>query len=473
MILSVSVPTVSGRGLAEPSPPSPASKSFPRCAARTGQSAAHCIVVEHGRLVTSSPASLHKGTVVEVRDLFSNIPARLKFLKTPSTEFKRAQDWLARLALARAETRFYAALRRARGVAFPPNQSLRERLAQLWPRLIVEALRPFDGERHGIRAHGLAALPTVSQPRGDRLLLYVNGRSITDKRLLAAVREAYKGRLTSRDYPQVALFVEMDPREVDVNVHPAKSEVRFRDESAVFSAVLHAVQSALVTSFTAGLEGREQADATYEGRGNFPAKGPAQSDLPPGALPGGSVPRPQGFWGRLDNPRLLARPDSRDPLSAASSEEDWQVGRPAGVLRGYAAAEEAAYEYGADASASGAGSGADFSQEPLPSSSPPAQSPPISGVVCAQHQEVGAEAEDARSLSGEPGTEQGQQIRAALQVGPLRYLGQVAGPILCCATRTTPCCFWISTRRMSACFIRGCAGAALPVRVNAWPCPWN
>lgn len=268
-----------------------------------GQSSAHSVEVEHGRVKASSPAALHKGTVVEVRDLFSNIPARLKFLKTPATEFKRAQDWLSRLALARTHVGFGFFSGEREALRFLPNQSLVERLALLWPRLIVDALRPFEAERHGIRAHGLAALPTASQPRGDRMLYYVNGRAVTDKRLAAAVREAYKGRLISRDFPQIVLFVEMDPREVDVNVHPAKSEVRFRDESALFSAVLHAVRGALETSFAAHAphsEGEHPASATS------------------------TEPHPHGFWGRLDNPRLM-EPSQAHTLPADITDTDWEV----------------------------------------------------------------------------------------------------------------------------------------------------
>lgn len=272
-----------------------------------GQSQAHKVEVEHGLLTVSAPAALHKGTRVEVRDLFSNIPARLKFLKTPSTEFKRAQDWLARLALARPTVGLSLSAGEREALRFLPRQNLAERLAVLWPKLIVEALRPFDATRHGIRVRGLAALPNVSQPRGDRMLFYVNGRSVTDKRLLAAVREAYKGRMTSRDYPQVALFVEMDPAEVDVNVHPAKSEVRFRDESALFSAVLHAVQSALVTSYDVVENIWPAADDTSTAAASTAAH------------------RPQGFWGRLDNPPLI---DQQEREGEPDHNLQWQASLP-------------------------------------------------------------------------------------------------------------------------------------------------
>lgn len=276
-----------------------------------GGTEASRIVVEFGRLLAVEPSALHRGTIVEVRDLFTNIPARLKFLKTPATELKRAQDWLVRLALARCDVGFTLRAGEREALRFLPGQSLRDRLALLWPRLVVEALRPFDTERHGIRARGLAALPSVSQQRGDRILLYVNGRSVSDKRLLAAVREAYKGRITSRDYPQVVLFVDMPPDMVDVNVHPAKSEVRFRDESSVFSAVLHAVQGALVSDVESVLDAAREADDARP----VAAQSRLWDDLPP---------RPQGFWGSADAAPLMRHAEDE----TREDEGQWQVRRP-------------------------------------------------------------------------------------------------------------------------------------------------
>ncbi len=240
------------------------------------------IEVEYGKVRQSGKASLPQGTIVEVYDLFSNIPARLKFLKTPSTESKKAQEWLTRLALARPDVGFSLrvgqrdALREV--VRFSSGQNLAQRLGDIWPPMIVEAMRSFDLEYKGLRAFGMTALPQVSQPRADRMLFYVNGRAVSDKTLSAAVRDAYKGRLTTKDYPQVVLFIEMDAEEVDVNVHPAKTEVRFRDTSAVFSCVRRAVASVL--------------DAAL---GNI-----SQEVEEEQASAASVTTQPQGFWGRID-----------------------------------------------------------------------------------------------------------------------------------------------------------------------------
>ncbi|MDO5537615.1 MAG: DNA mismatch repair endonuclease MutL [Desulfovibrionaceae bacterium] len=329
----------------------PSVASVSRCTLTSiaqGEETAWSLHVAWGRVEGLEPASLHRGTIVEIRDLFSNVPARLKFLRGMATEVKHCQDWLSRLALARADVAFTLTSDGRELLNFLPGQSVRERLEMIWPRLVTDALIPFDSVRHDIRVHGLAALPQVSQPRNSRQLLFVNGRSVADKKLLGAIREAYKGRITSRDHPQVALFVEMDPTLVDVNVHPAKSEVRFRDDRSVFSAVLMALRNALDSAGTGNAPVTDSEFAPEEPAVSAPVRletaGSRQTDS--GGISGGKPGRaagtgsgaardgmtPWGYWGRVDDP-LNAGMTIRRGGDDAAGEIEWQdassLARPA------------------------------------------------------------------------------------------------------------------------------------------------
>lgn len=230
------------RGEALPSIASVSRFTMTSCA--SGSDAAF-IEVRSGEVVSEGPAALASGTRVEVRDLFQTTPARLKFLKTEATENRRCQDTLMRVSLAHLATGFSLTMGGREAFRLPPDQELPARLAAFWPPAICEGLRPFDFERNGYRVHGVAGSPNTAQGRGNRILLFVNGRPVQDKLMMSAVRQAYKGMLLSREYPQIVLFLELPQEEVDVNVHPAKLEVRFVEESAVFSAIRGGVMQAL------------------------------------------------------------------------------------------------------------------------------------------------------------------------------------------------------------------------------------
>jgi DNA mismatch repair protein MutL len=206
------------------------------------------IRVEGGEKSGVRPAALAEGTRVEVRDLFYATPARLKFLKSEQAETAAAIEVIRRLALARPDVAFIIAAGE-RVIQYPlrgtDNEGVAARLADVIGGDARANTVPVKAEREGVRLSGLAGLPTFSKANSLSQYLFVNGRPVRDKVLLGALRGGYADLLHSGRHPVVALFIELDPHEVDVNVHPAKAEVRFRDSGLVRGLVVRALQETL------------------------------------------------------------------------------------------------------------------------------------------------------------------------------------------------------------------------------------
>jgi DNA mismatch repair protein MutL len=219
-------------------------------AARGVGDAAHAwsIRVEGGTADASGgavePAARSGGTTVLVEDLYFNTPARKKFMRTEQTEFGHCEEVFRRIALARPEVAF-TLKHNGRVSAHLRAQSLGERAAALLGREFSEASFPVQAQAGSLRLFGLAGTPQSARPRPDAQYLFVNGRFVRDRMLSHAVREAYRDLLHGERQPAYLLFLEIDPRGVDVNVHPAKIEVRFRDSGAIHQFVLHALKRAL------------------------------------------------------------------------------------------------------------------------------------------------------------------------------------------------------------------------------------
>ena len=194
------------------------------------------------------PAAHPVGTSVEVRDLFFNTPARRKFLRTEKTEFDRLQDVIKKLALARFDVAFH--LRHNAKTVFalheaPDEISRARRVASVCGPAFLEQALPIEVERSGLRLWGWVGLPTFSRSQADLQYFYVNGRMVHDKLVAHAVRQAYRDVLFNGRHPTFVLFLEIDPSVVDVNVHPTKHEVRFRDGRMVHDFLYGTLHRAL------------------------------------------------------------------------------------------------------------------------------------------------------------------------------------------------------------------------------------
>ena len=210
--------------------------------------AAHAWKIEaaDGTHSDAVPAAHAHGTSVEMRELYFNTPARRKFLKTESTEFAYCEEMFKRIALSRPDVAL-SLQHNGRTVWQLPAQSLQQRITALLGDEFTEYAIAVDRQAARLRLHGLAALPAYSRASRDAQYFFVNGRFVRDKVTAHAIRQAYQDILHHQRHPAFVLFLELPPEQVDVNVHPTKSEVRFRESQAIHQFIFHTLQQALST----------------------------------------------------------------------------------------------------------------------------------------------------------------------------------------------------------------------------------
>jgi DNA mismatch repair protein MutL len=207
--------------------------------------AAHVLRVDSGQTQNLKPAALAFGTEIEVRDLFYATPARLKFLKADHTETAEAADVVRRLALAHPATGFSFVTEERRTIDVGSGDTAENRAARILGREFMENAVAFSTEREGVRLEGFAALPTYSRAQGSMQFAFVNGRPVRDKLITGAIRGAYADLMSRARFPAIVIFVYCSSERVDVNVHPTKSEVRFRDSAFVRGLIVSTIRAAL------------------------------------------------------------------------------------------------------------------------------------------------------------------------------------------------------------------------------------
>ncbi len=298
-----------------------------------GADSAWRVTVEGGAKDGPAPAAHPRGTRVEVRDLFYATPARLKFLRTDRTETGHAADAVKRLAMAHPEIAFglmdgERALLRLEAAAGDLFAARLTRLGQVMGREFAENAVAIEAEREGLRLSGHAGLPTLNRGNARLQYLFVNGRPVRDRLLAGAVRAAYQDLLARDRHPLVALFLEAPAEAVDVNVHPTKAEVRFRDAGLVRGLIVGALKAALAAaghraSTTAG---EAALGAMRPGAGAYPMPG-ARAPGPGLAETAARFQAPTGLMG-------MGAPSARPAADGgADRDSDDDAGHPLGAAR--------------------------------------------------------------------------------------------------------------------------------------------
>jgi DNA mismatch repair protein MutL len=227
-------------------------------------------IVDHGALIGEGPAALPPGTRVRVEQLFARVPARRKFLRSARSEYAACLDVVRRLAMARPDVAVSLEHGDRRVLALQAGEALAERVTQLVARELKDNAVAIDIERAsafgGMRLTGIAGLPTYNRGVADHQYLFVNGRPVKDRLLVGAVRGAYADMLARDRHAVLALFLELPAAEVDVNVHPAKTEVRFGDPAGVRSFIVSGLRAALATG---DRRSAQAPDAAAMGRWQF------------------------------------------------------------------------------------------------------------------------------------------------------------------------------------------------------------
>jgi len=224
--------------------------------------------VDGGRIAPPQPQPHAVGTTVEVRDLFYNVPARRKFLRAERTELGHIEEWLRSLALARPDVELRISHNGRLARHYKPVRDDGEHLRRVAEALGEEFTAQCLQVEHagaGLRLRGWVGLPTAARSSADQQYFYVNGRAVRDRTVAHAVRQAYADVLFHGRHPAFVLFLECDPRQVDVNVHPAKHEVRFREQRLVHDFIYRTLHEALKTTRAGLAAGPEAAAAVADG----------------------------------------------------------------------------------------------------------------------------------------------------------------------------------------------------------------